>query len=381
MSIFDPEQIRVQDIDTAMTNYTAGEEPWNKSLDNFNIEAKDTDTVSYQTDFKKWHGIYRNIPEAKTAFDTATDWIIGPKLILNAKTKTMTDRIRGNGKSNFRRILWNLKLTSKFCGDAYAEIVRDKAKRIINLIPRNPGHIQIHYNNSGQIIRYDQVAMTGAQASANPGVSNGTIATWKPEEMFHVINNAVADEIHGVPVTESMIALIKSRHQIQQAFAVTLFRYMKPTYFFETTTDDETEMAEITTIIDKAMKDFTNVVLPKGTLDEIKQVRTAQFAILDPIPWMTFLKKYFTQVIRVPDVVLGESRESAISSGELNYIGFKEFTKFEQETYHEDIGNQLKLDVGFPEAPKIAMEVTSEEGTFRNDRDGTRTIKKEGDKK
>ena len=112
--------------------------------------------------------------------------------------------------------------------------------------------------------------------------------------------------------------------------SVILQRYGKPTYFYEANTDDDTELNLITDKINKAMKNFENVVLPKGTLDEIKKSSTPQYSSLDPIPWMNFLRSYFTESSGVPDLVRGKSDEISLAAGKLNFVAYKEKIIFEQ---------------------------------------------------
>lgn len=357
----------VTDLDNKTTSYTAGQEPWNKNLDGFNIEKIGTESQSYTPDWEKWNGIYKTIPELKAEIDTFCRWVIGRKLTMDSATEETGNRIKGNGKDSLRKILMNQKRVSKICGDSFAEKVKDKAKRLINLKPLDPKTIRIEANSKGIIKRYVQIIDKNKPANQNKKDPN-IIAEWKPNEIFHLANNKIADEIHGIPETESLLKIIKWRHQVMNAYSVILQRYMKPTYFYETDTDDETEILGIKTKIDNAVTNFENVVLPKGTLAEVKNVRTAQQATLDPMPWMNFLKKYFVLTSGTPDIVLGESRESAVSSGELNFISYKERVIQEQFDYSEEIKAQLGLTIKFEEPREIAIESANNLGFNSNKR-------------
>ncbi len=372
MGIMDIDSAVVTDLDNKTTSYAAGQEPWNKNLRGFNIDSKSTDVNSYICDFDTWHGLYRNIAEWKASVDTFCRWIVGRKLIMDGNTTKTVSRIKGIGVDDFRKILLNQKRTAKMCGDSYASIVKDKAKRWVNLKPLDPGTIRIDSNLKGIIKRYVQVV-------DKSNIQSKILDSWKPHEMFHLANNRIANEIHGIPDVESLQNIIKWRHQVMNTYSVILHRYMKPTYFYETDTDDPVEIEAIKNKIDNAIKNFENVVLPKGALDEVKQVKTAQFSALDPMPWLTFLKKYFILVTGVPDIVQGESRESAISSGELNYISYKERIKQEQEDYILEIKSQLGLDVGFEEPREITIEA-EKDNTEKKDKPKENKTK-EGEKK
>ena len=350
----------VTDLNTTTTSYIAGEEPWNKNLRGFNVDTQETDDSSYVCDWTTWHGFYRTIPEYSSSIDTFSSWVIGRKLIMSPGTKKILSKIRGIGIDTIRKILLNQKRTAKLCGDSFAEIIQDKAKRLLNLKPLNPGYIKITGNNLGIITHYDQLN------NKREVVGDG----WNPDEIFHIANRRIANEIHGIPEVEMLQKIIKWRHQVMNTYSVIMHRYMKPTYFYETETDDDAEIAQITAKIDKAVTKFENVVLPKGTLAEIKQVKTAQMSSLDPMPWLNYLKRYFVLTTGVPDIVQGESRESAISSGELNYISYKERVKQEQQDYSDDIKAQLGLDITFEEPREITIEQNP------GDVEGSKTNKK-----
>lgn len=343
-------------MDTELTSYTAGDEPWQKNLDGFTIASEPTENSEYVCDWTKWHGIYRKIPEIKTTIDLQANWIISKEITYKNKAQEkQVKRINGNGKDTFRGLLRNAKKVSQVCGDSFAEKIKDKAGRLINLKPLDPGTIRVVGNQRGIILRYEQVAIkSGTEKSKEFEV----LHVFTPDQIFHIINQRVADEIHGIPESEVMINTVKMKHQTMMDYQTIFHRYGKPTYFFEAESDDETEMLDIKTKIDKAMKDFENVIVSKGTLDEIKNIKTAQLATIDPIPWLNFLKSYFTTNSGAPDIVQGESRESAVASANINYIGYKEKIIFAQIEYEEQIEAQLGIELEFERPREITHEIT-----------------------
>ena len=359
MALTDPNQIRTTDLDTAMTSYTAGQEPWNKNLDGYVIPGQDTEAVTYRMDWKKWHGMYREIPELRSTIDTESRWIIGKKLIMDEKTKKITNRFTGNGHQTFRKILLNIKRTSKIGGDCFVWAPRDKAGRLINLKILDPGSIEIQADKFGIIKKYVQIS-TKSEAS-KIGSSKIVLDEWDPKEIFHLMNDPIADEIHGIPDSEKMQDIIKMRHQAMDDNTVILHRYGKPTFFYEADTDDETELATITTTINNALKNFENVITPKGTLSSIERVATPQYSSLDPMPWITFLRSYFTESSGVPDLVRGKSDEVSLAAGKLNLVSYKEGIIFKQIEFSEEIEKQLGLKVSFEEPIEIDIEISRTE--------------------
>lgn len=353
MALSDVEQIRTTDLNTETTFY-AGNEPWNKNLQGYEIDGVETDVSIYQPNFSQWHGIYRNIGEFRSTIDIWSRWIVGKKLKISDKDKQTIDRITGNGKDTFRQILLNQKRVSKFNGDSFAEIIRDKARRLINLKPLDPGTIRIVGNEKGIIIKYEQVRWKGRELK---GKQQEILNSWNPDEIFHIPNDKIADEIHGIPEAEKLLRIIKIYNQGIDDYTTILHRYGKPTYFFEANTDDDTELASITNKINKSIKNFENVITPKGTLEDVQNIKTANFGTIDPIPWFKFLRSFYTESSNVPDLIRGKSEEVSLAAGKLNYLGFKERLIMEQIEFSEQIKNQLGLDIEFEEPADIDIEV------------------------
>lgn len=348
MALTDPTQA----ITTEMNDisYAAGQEPWNKNSNYaVNIESRETETNNYIPDWKKWHGIYRKIPEASSTIDVYCKWLIGKKLKVDEKTKKIIDRIRGNGKDTFRKILLNVKRTSKICGDGFAEIVKDKAGRLINLKPLDPGTLMIEYDSSLMIKKYWQVANKDPSQKIGEG--------WNPEEIFHISNNRIADEIHGIPETEKLYERIRWSYQINSVLSVVFFRYVKPTLDIYAKTDDPTELSDLQTMYDKSQKNFENRIIPAGSIEKVDRVSIPQYSTLDPLPWLKSLNNEWPGSTNVPDVIRGKSTEVSLAAGKLNYLGYKERLIAEQIEFSEEIKSQLNLDIGFEEPTEIDIEL------------------------
>ena len=109
MSLTDPLQSRTTDFQASTTDYTAGEEPWNKNIKGYVIDPLSTETNTYICDWDKWHGIYRNVAELRSTIDVWSRWIVGKKLLMDKNTEKLVSRIKGKGKDTFRQILMNIK--------------------------------------------------------------------------------------------------------------------------------------------------------------------------------------------------------------------------------------------------------------------------------
>ena len=355
MALSDINQIDTTSLNTSTTDYVAGDEPWNKNIDGYIIEEQGTEIGNYQCDWEKWHGLYRTVPELRSTIDLESKWIIGRELKCDEKTKKIIERISGNGKHTFRQILMNVVRVSKIAGDCYAEQVRDKAGRLINLKVLDHGSIVVVSDEYGMIKSYKQVLEKGSDVIKQ---KKKILNIFPSSKIFHISNESIADEIHGIPEIEKLMKLIKIRHQGIDDYAVILHRYGKPTYFYEAGTDDETELNSIRTVLNNAVRNFENVVTPKGALNKIERVAVPQYSTIDPLPWLNHLRSYFTESSNVPDLIRGKSEEVSLAAGKLNYLGFKEKIIMEQLEFSEQIEAQLGLKISFEEPREIDIEIS-----------------------
>lgn len=344
-------------IITAMNDIThiAGEEPWNKNLDSFIINSLDTDSSSYQCDWKKWHGVYRKIPEARSTIDLWCKWVVGKEIKFKSETqKKIVERIKGNGIQTFRTILINHKRVSKTAGDSYIEKMRDKAGRLVNLKVLNPGTIKVTANSFGIIEKYEQVSTSNK--SPIPVILN----TWEGDTLdniWHLANDPIADEIHGIPEIEKLYDIIKWKYQLTNITSVVFRRYIAPILDIYANTDDPTELTALKTMYDNSVKYFENRIIPKGAIDHTERVSVPQYSTLDPLPMLMFYRSYFTESSNVPDLIRGKSDEVSLAAGKLNYLGFKEKIIMEQIEYAEQIKQQLGIDLKFSEPKEIDLEI------------------------
>lgn len=367
MALVDPTQA----ITTATNDisYAAGQEPWNKNLDSFNIASKETESTTYQCDWNKWHGIYRKIPEARSTIDLECKWIIGKEITFKkANQKEIADRIRGNGNQTFRKILMNHLRVSKIGGDSYLEKIRDKANRLINIKILNPGTIRVEANSKGMIKLYAQIVTNNLTKETK------VFQTWQPDEIWHLSNDNIADEIHGIPELEKTYDIMKWKSQCMNITSVIFFRYIAPILEIYANTDDPTELAAIKTLYDTSIKNFENRIIPKGAIDKVERVSVPQYSTLDPLPWLKFLRSYYTESSNCPDLIRGKSDEVSLAAGKLNYVGWKEKIIFKQLEFAEEIKANIGFDIEFEEPIEIDVEIARTNDTM-NDKQNAKANK------
>ena len=150
--------------------------------------AEATETYYQCSKWPQWYGYYRSIPELKQAIDTRAIWTVGKGYEAKPRARAILSLIHGWGEDTFNDILKNMIITKRICGDAFAEIIRDKKTGILlNLKPLDPSTIRIVVNKKGIHQRYEQVSKTTKQVIKFP-----------PHKIFHLLNKRVADEIHGI---------------------------------------------------------------------------------------------------------------------------------------------------------------------------------------
>ncbi|KKK80158.1 hypothetical protein LCGC14_2826300, partial [marine sediment metagenome] len=170
-------------------------------MTDYSVNAIQTDAAGDQKEFT-WQstlwtknlGYYKKIPELKTSVDTKATWVIGAGIEADEQTIMLLDKIKGNGKDTFTSILKNQYKIAKLDGDSYAEIIRDDEKLFANLKPLAPDSIVSVQNQKGQFIRYEQVSKIAGKKNK----------IFQPDEIFHLSNERIADEIHGVSVVQAV---------------------------------------------------------------------------------------------------------------------------------------------------------------------------------
>jgi hypothetical protein len=240
----DIRQTATTGLDTAVTNYTITP----KSLDS---PANDDENYYSNPDFKKNNGAYLSIPEYKKAIDTYAIWVLGNGISSDdTEIQVILDHLSGCGKDNAKSIFNNLLRMKKVNGDAYAEVIRgdDKDKTLLNLKPLNPERMTNVTNKKGILIGYDYLQADGKKKR------------FKPEDIFHLINDRIGDETHGHSVRECVEWIIEARKEAMEDWRRISHRAtIRVLYVNE---DDKTKFAELKRDYAEAIKKGEVLILP-----------------------------------------------------------------------------------------------------------------------
>jgi len=339
------------------TNYT--DEKTEFTVDSKSLNSPSSlDETSYTPSFDKWNGYYRDIPQARQIIDTISKWVFGKGF--KGRDKAKLSRIIGNGKENARKVFINIWKTAKICGDGFGEVIKDKSGRITNLKPLNPQRMKVIYSNKGIIKEYRQDR------------GDGTDLSFSKEEILHMQNGRIGDEMGGMSIFEALEALILSENEVMSDLRTLFHRFVKPIKFFYSDTDDEAVMAAQAKKINDAYAKTENIVLPKGTLEESKtEIVSTQTGGLSPLEYYKLLIRTFTSACGVPEVIMGWSSDTTEASAKIVYLAWEQTIEDEQLSVEEDLENQLniKINLEFPQTieEQLAKD-KSKDGSFRGEK-------------
>lgn len=310
--------------------------------------AQDTKETEYLND--NWNqqlGYYKTIPELKSAIDAKARWTIGKGFKSNEITEMALSAIKGLGKDTFNSILENQERVAQIGGDSFAHIIRDDGQ-LINLKPLNPGVMKIIANRLGIITRYEQVDR-----------HRKTIQKFQPEEIFHIINDRVADEIHGVGVVDAVETLILAYNEAIEDYKKVMHRNVYPVRKHTLDTDNVAEIATYKEKVAKSKYEGEDFFIPKGVVEtEIEAVPSN--ATLDPKQWITQLKQAFWKAVGCPEIIVGGSQEFSEASAKIAYLAFEQVIEERQLYVEEQVLAQLNLEIELEFPATLQNEMLSD---------------------
>ena len=325
--------------------------------------AETTESEYQNTKWSQQLGSYIEVSEFGGMVDRKAQYVVGRGFKVNklfkGKTQKMLDGIRGNGLDSFNLIMYNAVRTYTLGGDFFAEIIRNKRREIKNLKPLNPSTVKVLANDKGIIKGYEVFPIvTGGQQA---GKGTPASVPVKPENMLHLAYNRIADQIHGQSVADKLKSVIEMRREAMNDIRVVFHRYVKPLLISTVDTDDETEITKYKAKLDKAMALGENLVVPKGTVDNIERVSIPQFSTLDPLPWLKLLQQEFLKAEGVPGIVVGTGSESTEAESKILYLSWQQVVEFNQMFLEEQLKIQMNIDVEFEFPANIMQDLINDE--------------------
>ncbi len=317
----------------------------NKVVD-YSVDAVSTDapgdqeeTTWQSTTWTKNLGYYKKIPELKSAIDTKVTWVIGSGFEADEETTMLLGTIKGNGKESFNSILANQYKVSIIDGDSYAEIITDDDDVLANLKPLAPDTIISVWNRQGRIKRYEQVVKKKWWKFWK---SDNKI--FKPEQIFHLSRDRIADEMHGISVIPAVEEIILMRNEAMTDWKAVLHQNIRPRWKIMLDTDDTAKIAAFKKKYDAANALGENMYIPKGTV-EVDVLGVSPNATLNPLAWIENLTNYFYQLVNVPQIIVGNAKAFTDASGKIVYLAFEQSVKGGQLYNEEQVLAQLNSEI------------------------------------
>lgn len=289
-------------------------------------------------------GYYKRYGQLKKAIDTLWTYVVGKGFESDAATKVKLDYLKGQGEDTIHSILWNLGVTSFVCGDSFAEIIEQDGK-LINLKPISPERMRVVYGSNGLIKRYEFKTSKAKKPR-----------TFKPEEIFHMINDRIGDEQRGTSVIECCKWVIDAIEEARRDYRIVLHRNVVPVRIIEIDSDDTTKLTTFKNQYKDAIKKGEVLIIPKNTV-EIKQ---DTIKIQDPIAWLQSLENYFYLAVGIPRVIASPDGLSEGSS-KVGYLVFEPIYTFRQILLESDLWNQLYLRIKFNRPASLQDNIQSNE--------------------
>jgi hypothetical protein len=261
-------------------------------------------------------------------------WSVGKGWTADPSTTVILDNIRGWGKDTFDDILFNMDLIKNVGGDSYAHIIRHPSQgHIVNLKPLDPGVMKHIVGADGLIERYEQISKVKGKPNKK----------FEPIEIFHLSNNRLADQIHGISDIDALEKTILADAESFDDLQKLMHFQVKPFIIFKLKTDNATKIAAFVTKVEEGRKYSEDLFIPDDDdllSWEVVQVNPSS-VIMD---WRMDLKNKFYRTLGIPLILFGTSG-STESGGKIEYAGHEQVFEHNQRYLEKQIWNQLALKI------------------------------------
>ena len=335
MAVLDISAASTTDLDNTVKDFSVADVALDKV-------GPDGETYWYFTNAKTNLGYLKSIPEYWSSLKAMALWVAGKGYETDAPTKIELEHVAGAGKDSILSILQGMIIVKKAIGDAFAQIIKE-GDSLINLKPISPERVRIVYNPNGLIKRYDLRKRSG-EWQAIP-----------KEEMFHLINDRIADETHGTDTISVCKWVIDSRNEALADERKIKHRELAlgVLYIDE---DNPTKRKEIEDKYGEAVKNGEVLVLPKDTAE----LKDSGVNPKERLEWIRYLEGFFYQTSGVPRVMVN-SEGFAEAGGKVGYLTFELVYTSEQLLLELDIWNQLFKKIKFNRPASLGGTVQQDE--------------------
>ena len=313
------------------------------NVPDFIVNAKALDISSPATDETYWYfseaqtryGYYLSIPEVFSAVNAMATWAFGGGWTAqDARTKVILEHIKGMGKDTFAKIIWNAEVVKLVVGDAFIEVKR-KDNLIINMIPISPERVRVVFDKDGMIKRYD--------------VWNAR--EWreiKKEDMLHIQNKRIGDQIHGTSQFEAAKFVIDARNEALADERIIKHRD-KALGIVYYKTNNAGKISYANSMIEKAVKNGEMLGLSEDTA-EIKEYPSKSSE--DRTNWISYLENFIYQLLGVPRSIATSDGTSEVG-GKMGNVNFEPNYAKERLDMEDDLWGQQAIKVTFEKQAEL----------------------------
>lgn len=289
--------------------------------------------------FTRWFGKYINVAKIKKALDGYADWVLGQGYTTDTKTKIMLEHIQGNGKESFDDIMWNAIILKKVNGESYTHVIRDPENKetgvIINMRPLNPQYMRTVYSGKGRVKEY--------RYYGTPERNEGFV-TYKPNEILHMFNDKVVDEMAGRSVIEAVEWNIEAQEEAKRVHRKLVWR-SGVVRVIEVDTSNAAELTTLKAQYKIAEEKGDVLLLPKD------KARVADWKpnmdVAGILAWLDYLDNEFYISIGFPRDLAGASTSATEAGMKMSYITHQPLYEKEVKEMEEALWNQLGIKITF----------------------------------
>jgi len=322
------------------------------SITEFSVDSAPLDaasdlkeTVWDFTDAAKNIGYYKDIPELKAVINTLATWTVGKGYEPekgDTDLKQIIEHLSGWGEDTFQSIMWNLVVMKKIVGDSFAEIIKRDGV-VINIKVISPERMRVVVGRNGMIKRYEVLQ------------ANGKWKKMSPEDILHLCNDRIGDEIHGTSMIDSLKWVIDARNEALVDEKMIKHRELALGVLY-VDTDDAAKREKIKTAYKDAVTKGEVLVLPK----DLAELKDSNVSPKERLEWIRYLENFFYQASGVPRI-LTTSEGATEAGGKVGYLTFEPIYTREQTDLEADIWNQIAWVIKFNRPASLGGTIQQDE--------------------
>ena len=344
------------DISQSQTSNNANQ------IDNYEVTPLNTEGIgagketTYINSMWTIHwGYFNEHPELKSAIIMKAIWNVGKGYTCDAMTKVILDHITGWGKDTFDDILFNMEIVRRVGRDAFAEVVRedneDLLSPLLNIKVLDPSSIRIHMNDKGILDHYEQISKLGSKIQ---------IKKFKPFQIFHLSNNRIADQIHGISDIESLDKTLLAELESFTDTKKLMHTQAKPFIIFKMKTDDTDKINDFVMKVGNCRNNGDDLFIPDDEnllTYEVVQINPSQFILA----WRQDIRNRFYRALGLPQVIFGQAQATE-TGGKMEYYAHEQVFEHDQRFIEKQIWQQLGLKIDLI-PPQSLMEALGTDET------------------